>query len=68
MIYANCYWEAYVLNMAELNDLGIWFADYSASPQSPYRYSVWQYSYQGTLEGIPEGTTVDLDLMIVPKK
>lgn len=56
-----------VIFMAEyLQEFDIWVADYNAWPQYPYRFSIWQYTSEGTVDGIEGGT--DMDIMFVPKE
>ena len=62
MIYANMLWEAYELDLTELTDIPIWYADYDDKPQTPYHFSCWQYSQDGNVKGI--NGTVDLDVII----
>ena len=54
------YWEAFEFDLAQLEKYPIWYADYEDTPQTPYRFTFWQYSEEGTVDGI-DGP-VDLDL------
>ena len=63
MVYSNLYWEATLFDLYELRDYPIWYADYQAVPQTPYRFEFWQYSESGNVDGITGGT--DLDVMFV---
>ena len=63
--YSNMLWEAYELDLEKLLDYPIWYADYEELPQTPYRFSMWQYSSTGSVPGI-EGN-VDLNIQL-PKK
>lgn len=65
MIYSNMLWEAYELNLEKLSDYPIWYADYEALPQTPYRFCMWQYSSTGNVPGI-EGNA-DLDIQLLKK-
>ena len=64
MIYSNMMWEAYEFDLKQLSDIPIWYADYEALPQTPYDFSIWQYTEQGRIDGI-EGT-IDLNLQFCP--
>ena len=66
MIYSNMLWEAYELDLEKLLDYPIWYADYEELPQTPYRFSMWQYSSTGSVPGI-EGN-VDLNIQLPKKK
>lgn len=66
MVYSNLVWEAFEFDMEELADYPIWYADYEIVPQTPYRFTFWQYSEKGQVDGI-EGA-VDLDLQFCEKQ
>ncbi len=63
MIYCNLMWEAYTLDLTQLSDLDIWYADYEPEPQTPYNFTFWQYDDSGEVPGI--SGNVDLDLEII---
>lgn len=60
MIYSNMVWEASLFDLEQLADYPIWYADYEPVPQSPYKFTFWQYSESGQVDGI-QGA-VDLDI------
>ncbi len=60
MIYSNMYWEAFLFDLAQLEGIPVWYADYEPVPQTPYVFEFWQYTEKGNVSGI-EGT-VDLDV------
>ena len=51
-----------MLDMKALNDYQFWYADYTAFPQTPYKFKLWQYSCTGKIDGI-QGP-VDLNVYI----
>ncbi len=63
MIYANTTWEAYMLDLGQLRNYPIWYADYASQVQSPYDYAMWQYSEKGEVPGI-DGS-VDLNIQYI---
>lgn len=64
-IYSNMVWEDYYFDMSKLKDYEIWYADYEDFPQTPYRYTYWQFSERGKVSGITDdGEYVDLNIMI----
>ncbi len=65
MIYSNMLWEAYELDLEDLEDYPIWYADYEPLPQTPYHFDFWQYTNEGSVDGI-EGRT-DLNIQLIPK-
>lgn len=66
MIYCNMLWEAYELDLAQLSEYPIWYADYELLPQTPYYFEYWQYTNQGNVDGI-QGN-VDLDIQFIKRK
>ena len=65
MIYSNMLWEAYELDLEYLEEYPIWYADYEPLPQTPYHFEFWQYTNEGSVDGI-EGRT-DLNIQLIPK-
>ena len=64
MVYSNMLWEAFELDLAELTDIDIWYADYEDVPQTPYKFVFWQYSNTGHVAGVKG--EVDLNIRIKP--
>lgn len=65
MIYSNMLWEAFELDLEDLSDIDIWYADYEDVPQTPYNFVFWQYSNTGKVAGVRG--SVDLDIWLKPK-
>lgn len=65
MIYCNMTWQAFKLDLEELEEYPIWYADYEEYPQTPYHFDIWQYSNEGTVDGI-QGN-VDLNIQMIKK-
>jgi GH25 family lysozyme M1 (1,4-beta-N-acetylmuramidase) len=64
-IYSNLPWEHHYFDTATMNSFDIWYADYEPLPQTPYHFTWWQYTNEGTVPGI-EGV-VDLYLWLRKK-
>ncbi len=64
MVYSNMLWEAYKFDLAQLSDYPIWYADYELLPQTPYRFSFWQYTNTGRVAGI--AGDVDYNIQLIP--
>jgi len=60
MIYGNTAWLLSKLEWKELQEYPVWLAQYSREPHFPYRFSMWQYTSAGKVNGI-QGD-VDLNL------
>lgn len=63
MVYTNMLWEAFNFDMKALENYPFWYADYEAKPQTPYDFSIWQYTEKGKVAGI-DGY-VDLDIEFI---
>ena len=63
MIYSNMLWEAFELDLSKLTDIPIWYADYEELPQTPYHYAFWQYSNEGSVDGIAGPTDMDIQMV-----
>lgn len=60
MIYFNMKWQVFTLDVIKLTKYQKWYADYEPIPQSPYEFSIWQYTEKGSVDGITGN--VDLNL------
>ena len=65
-IYSNLPWEHHYFDRDTLNQYSIWYADYEKSPQTPYHFTWWQYTNEGSVPGI--SGLVDLNLWIKEKQ
>lgn len=65
MIYCNMLWQAYELDLTELAEYPVWYADYEELPQTPYQFEFWQYTNTAQVDGI--GGPVDLDIQLLKK-
>ena len=65
IIYGNPTWIYSGLNLSLLPGRELWLAHYTFWSGFPYEYAIWQYSSEGTLEGI--STSVDLNMQLVRK-
>ena len=63
-VYANMLWEAYQLDLPKLEGIPIWYADYEPQPQTPYRFTWWQYTDEGHVDGV--SGPVDLNIWMIP--
>lgn len=66
MIYCNMLWQAFELDMSELTEYPIWYADYEPYPQTPYHFEIWQFTQKGSVDGIKGN--VDTNLQIIKDK
>ena len=59
-VYASRNWLNEKIDMTKLSDYRVWLAEYAAVPTYDGYYHMWQYTSQGTVDGI--STNVDLNL------
>ena len=65
MVYCNMLWEAYELDLEQISEYPIWYADYELKPQTPYHFEFWQYTSKGHVDGILGN--VDLNIQLIKK-
>lgn len=65
MIYCNMLWQAFKLELSQLSEFPIWYADYEKLPQTPYQFAIWQYTQSGQVDGI-DGN-VDINIQMIKK-
>jgi len=63
MIYANKRWFLTRLDLTRLTDYDMWHAAYIDTPDTPYMYTMWQYTDSGKVAGI--NGSVDLNISFV---
>ena len=52
MIYANRNWYVQCLDMRRLGEYKLWLAHYVNQPDFPYEFTGWQYTNEGSVDGI----------------
>lgn len=62
MVYSNMMWEAFKLDLTKLKKIPVWYADYAAQPQSPYHFSIWQYSDETKVPGVKGNCDVNIQI------
>lgn len=62
-IYANLKWYTMSLDMAKLEKYDKWFAYYDEDLYFPYKITMWQYSENGSIDGITGGVDMNISFM-----
>lgn len=52
MIYGDLEWLLTMVDMEELQDYDVWYAQDSDKPEYPYEFGMWQYDSDATIKGI----------------
>lgn len=63
MIYGKKEWLITKVDLVLLSEYDIWLSQYEDIPDYPYKFSMWQYSNQGTVDGI--SGKVDLNISFI---
>lgn len=66
IVYANTALMLHMYDFETMKDYDFWLADYRDFPNMYYHFSIWQYTTEGTVDGI-DGT-VDLNLCFADYK
>lgn len=61
MVYANKRWFALDLDVGKLKDYPWWYAQYNDLPTFPYRFSIWQYTAKGKVDGIKGDVDMNIE-------
>ena len=68
VVYANIAAFNMLLRMDELEDFDKWIQDYGDYLYFPYKFSFWQYSVKGTVNGIEGDVALDLSVSVAKDK
>lgn len=52
MIYGNKEWLIKEIDMSKLTDVDVWLSQKADIPDFPYKFSMWQYDFEGSVDGI----------------
>lgn len=63
MVYANKRWFALDLDVGKLKEYKWWYAQYADTPAFPYRFSFWQYSAKGKVDGISGDVDMNIEFI-----
>lgn len=63
MLYGKKEWLIKKLDLTELESYDVWLSQYEDIPDYPYEFTMWQYTNQGTVEGI--SGKVDLNISFI---
>ncbi len=52
MLYGNKEWLIREIDMSKLTAYDVWFSQAEDIPDYPYKFTMWQYSFEGSVDGI----------------
>lgn len=64
-VYLYSYTGYHCCELRRLTDYTLWFSAPGNSPNFYYRFDIWQYSFEGSVPGVPE--KCDLNMMFILK-
>ena len=62
MVYGDKEWLLTMVDMEELQDYEVWFAQDSDEPEYPYEFGMWQYDSDASIKGIQGDAAMSRDL------
>lgn len=60
IIYGNKEWLIKEINLSTVGTYDIWLSQEGEKPDYPYKYSMWQYTQSGTIDGINGDANLDI--------
>ena len=63
MLYANTRWSILRLDLAELAEYDFWYAYYGDEIYYPYKFSMWQYTSMGSVDGIKGNADLNISFV-----
>lgn len=63
MIYGDKEWLLQKIDLTKLKDYDIWLSQVAEKPEYPYRFTMWQYTHDGEIDGV--SGAVDLNISFV---
>ncbi len=63
MLYANTRWSILKLDLSELSEFDFWYAYYGDEPYYPYKFSMWQYTSSGKVDGIKGNADLNISFV-----
>lgn len=63
MMYTNRMYYALYLDLEQIYQYPVWFAQYADEPDWPYEFSIWQYTENGEIPGISGPVDLNLEML-----
>lgn len=68
VIYGNKEWMIKKIDMSKLTAYDVWLAQPADIPDYPYRFTMWQYSTQGSVDGIAGPVNLNISFIDYSEK
>lgn len=68
MIYGNKEWLIKEIDMSKLTAYDVWLSQVADIPDYPYKFAIWQYSFNGSVDGINGSVNLDISFINYAEK
>ncbi len=68
LIYGNKEWLLKEIDMSKLTAYDVWYSQGADIPDYPYKFGMWQYSFQGSVDGIAGYVNMDISFINYSEK
>lgn len=68
MLYGNKEWLIKEIDMSKLTAFDVWLSQQTDVPDYPYQFTMWQYSTQGSVEGIAGPVNMNISFIDYSEK
>lgn len=62
-MYTNRTYYSLYLDLEQIYQYPVWFAQYADEPDWPYEFSVWQYTESGEISGINGPVDLNIEML-----
>lgn len=63
MIYGNKYWLLRRIDLTKLSNYDIWLSQEEDVPDYPYKFTMWEYTREGRIDGISGNASLSISLV-----
>ncbi len=68
MLYGNKEWLIREIDMSKLTAYDVWLSQAQDIPDYPYRFTMWQYSFEGSVDGISGNANMNISFVNYAEK
>ena len=68
MLYGDKYWLLKQVDLSKLTGYDIWLSQQEDVPDYPYRFSMWQYDRQASIDGISGNANLNISFIDYSEK
>lgn len=68
MIYGDKYWLIKQIDLSKMTEYDVWLSQQEDIPDYPYRFSMWQYNRQASIDGISGSASLNISFIDYSEK